>query len=90
MLRVVCNYGLHFSEMAGKFQETVELKGNLLKDLVHSLDERYGHFGKEMIHPTTGELLTRNAILIERGDENTGVLFSLNSELRDGDILTFF
>jgi hypothetical protein len=90
MPKVVCNYGLHFSEMAGKFQETVELKGNLLKDLVRLLEERYGRFEEEMIHPGTGELLTRNAILIERGDENTGVLFSSNSELRDGDILTFF
>jgi hypothetical protein len=66
------------------------LKGNLLKDLVHFLEERYGGFKKEMISPVTGALLTRNAILIQREEENTGVLFSLDSELRDGDILTFF
>jgi len=90
MPRILCNYGLHFSEMAKKFQETVEPPGNLLKDLVCFLDKRYGGFEKEMINPSTGELLTKNAILIQRGEENTGVLFSANSELRDGDILTFF
>ena len=90
MLRITCNYGLYFSELARKFQEAVELKGNLLEDLVYFLDERYCGFKNELIHPDTGELLTRSSVLIQRGEENTIPLKSLNSELRDGDILTFF
>lgn len=90
MPRIVCNYGLHFSEIARKFQETVELPGNRLKDLIHLLERSYEGFQKEFVNPATGELLTRNAVLIQRGEEDTSVLFSLDSELRDGDILTFF
>ena len=90
MPRIVCNYGLHFSEIAQMFQEKVELPGRQLKDLVHWLEENHQGFQKELISPATGELMTRNAILIQRGEENTGVVSSLESELRDGDILTFF
>jgi len=90
MPRIVCNYGLHFSEIAQMFQERVELPGRYLKDLVHWLEKNHQGFQKELISPVTGELMTRNAILIQRGEENTGVVSSLESELRDGDILTFF
>ena len=90
MPKIVCNYGLHFSEIAQTFQERVECPGKHLKDLVHCLEKKHEGFEKEIIHPETGSLMTRNAILIQRGEENTGVLFSLESELRDGDILTFF
>lgn len=90
MPNIVCNYGLHFSELAQTFQEEVELPGKHLKDLVNWLDKRHQGFEKELINPKTGELMTRNAILLQRGEENTGVVFSLDSELRDGDILTFF
>ena len=90
MPKIVCNFGLHFSEIAKTFQEKVELPGKQLKDLVHWLEKKHQGFEKEIIHPTTGALMTRNAILIQRGDENTGVIHSLDSELRDGDILTFF
>jgi hypothetical protein len=90
MPRIVCNYGLHFSEIAQMFQERVELPGRYLKDLVHWLEKNHQGFQKELISPSTGELMTRNAILIQRGEENTGVVSSLESELRDGDILTFF
>jgi hypothetical protein len=72
------------------FQERVELPGRDLKDLVHWLEKNHQGFQKELINPATRELMTRNAILIQRGEENTGVVFSLESELRDGDILTFF
>ena len=90
MPKIVCNYGLHFSEIARMFQERVELPGKHLKDLVHWLEKKHQGFEKELIDPATGALMTRNAILIQRGDENTGVVFSLDSELREGDILTFF
>jgi len=90
MPRIECNYGLHFSEIAQMFQESVELPGRHLKDLVHWLEKNHQGFQKELINPATGELMTRNSILIQRGEENTGVVFSLESELRDGDILTFF
>jgi hypothetical protein len=90
MPSIVCNYGLHFSEIAQMFQERVELPGRHLKDLVHWLENNHQGFRKELINPATGDLLTRNAILIERRGENTGVIYSLDSELQDGDILTFF
>jgi hypothetical protein len=90
MPRIECNYGLHFSEIAQMFQERVELPGRQLKDLVHWLEKNHLGFQKELIDPATGGLMTRNAILIQRGEENTGVVSSLESELRDGDILTFF
>jgi len=90
MPNIVCNYGLHFSEIAQTFQERVELPGKQLKDLVHWLEKKHQGFEKELIQPGTGTLMTRNAILIQRGDENTGVVYSLDSELLDGDILTFF
>ena len=90
MPRIVCNYGLHFSEIAQMFQERVELPGRHLKDLVHWLEKNHQGFQKELLSPATGDLLTRNAILIERRGENTGVIYSLDSELQDGDILTFF
>lgn len=90
MPKIICNYGLHFSEIAQTFQEKVELPGKLLRDLVHWLEKKHQGFEKELINPSTGELLTRNAILIQRGEENTGVVSSLASELQDGDILTFF
>jgi len=90
MPNIVCNYGLHFSEIAQAFQEKIELPGKDLKDLVRWLEKKHQGFEKELVHPETGELLTRNAILIERGEENTTVLYSIHSELREGDILTFF
>lgn len=91
MIKVVCRYGLHFSEIAGKFEETVEFEGNRLKDLLEVLDHCYGGaFKKEMVDSRTGELLTRNAVLLERAEGNTGALFSLEAELQNGDIVTFF
>lgn len=91
MVRVVCHYGLHFSEITGKFEETVEFEGNRLRDLLAVLDDRYREaFNKEMVDSRTGELLTRNAVLLERAGSNTGALFSLDAELQNGDIVTFF
>ena len=85
-----CNYGLHFTELAQKYRDTIEMKGTRLQDLINLLEEKYKGFKDELIDPATGKLATRNMILFEREKENTGVLFSLDSELRDGDILTFF
>jgi len=91
MVKVVCHYGLHFSEITGKFEETVEFEGNRLRDLLEVLDGRYhGRFKKEMIAPGTDALLTRNAVLLERANSNTGPVFSLDSELQNGDRVTFF
>ena len=90
MPKIVCNYGLHFSELARTFQESVELSGRQVKDLVHWLEKNHHGFEKELINPTTRTLMTRNAILIQRGEENTGAVSSLDAELRDGDVLTFF
>ncbi len=90
MLKIKCNYGLHFSEIAKKFEETVELTGDSLNDLINLLEEKYGGFKQELVDAETGDLLTRNGILIEREGENTKGLHSPKAELRSGDVLTFF
>ena len=90
MRKILCNYGLHFSEIAQTFQEKVELPGRQLKDLVDWLEKKHQGFEKELIHPVTGALMTRNAILVQRGEDNTGAISSLDAELLDGDVLTFF
>ncbi|HUL31424.1 MAG TPA: hypothetical protein VLZ03_13315 [Thermodesulfobacteriota bacterium] len=90
MPKIKCNYGLHFSEIAKKFEETVDLKGNRLSDLIDFLEEKYRGFKDEVIDAETGDLLTRNGILIEREGENTKGLHSPRAELRSGDVLTFF
>lgn len=90
MPKLDCNYWVHFTEISRKYRETVELNGDRLNDLINFLDEKYKGFKKELIDPATGKLGTRNVVLIERGEENIRSLFSLNAELREGDILTFF
>ena len=90
MPKIKCNYGLHFSEIAKKFEERVDLKGNRLSDLIDFLEEKYRGFKEELIDAETGDLLTRNGILIEREGENTKGLHSPRAELRSGDVLTFF
>lgn len=90
MPKIKCNYGLHFSEIAHRLEETVELKGNRLSDLINLLEENYRGFKNELINSETGELLTRNGILIEREGESTSSLHSPGAELRSGDVLTFF
>ena len=90
MPKLICNYGIHFTEMAQKYRDTIEMKGTRLHDLINLLDEKYKGFKKELIDPATGKLATKNMILVEREKENTGPMFSLDSELRDGDILTIF
>ena len=90
MPKLICNYGIHFTEMAQKYRDTIEMKGTRLHDLINLLDEKYKGFKNELIDPATGKLATKNMILVEREKENTSPIFSLDSELRDGDILTIF
>jgi hypothetical protein len=79
MPSVECVYGLHFNEMANKYKETFEFEG-----------KAYKGFKEELVDPETGGLATTNQILIQRQEEKTHPLFSLDDEIRDGDILTFF
>lgn len=90
MPSVKCIYGLHFNEMANKYKETFEFKGSALSDLISALDKSYQGFKEELLNPETGALAPTNQILIQRDEEKTRPLFSLNDEIRDGDILTFF
>jgi len=90
MPKLICNYGIHFTELAQKYMDTIEVKGTRLHDLINLLEEKYKGFKDELIDPATGKLATRNMILFEREKDNTAALFSLDAELRDGDILTFF
>ena len=90
MPNVECVYGLHFNEMANKYREALEFEGKCLSDLLAFLDKAYGGFKEELIDPATGGLATTNQILVERGEDKTRPLFSLDEEIRDGDILTFF
>ena len=89
MARIECVYGMHFSETAQKLRENLEFEGKSLFDLITYLDSKYDGFRKELIDSTTGELMTCNQVLVEREDENTHPL-SLDGEIREGDILTFF
>lgn len=90
MPNIECIYGLHFNEMANKYREFCEFEGNCLSDLIAFLDKTYGGFKEELIDPATGGLTTTNQILIQREEEVTHPFFSLDDEIRDGDILTFF
>lgn len=90
MPKVTCNYGVHFSELAGKLRETVELKGETLGDLIKLLDEKYEGFSLQIVNPKDGSLYTFNAILIERPGEATTGIFDLGAKLSEGDVLTFF
>ena len=90
MPSVECVYGLHFNEMANKYKETFKFEGSALSDLISALDKAYKGFKEELVDPETGGLATTNQILIQRQEEKTHPLFSLDDEIRDGDILTFF
>jgi len=90
MPKIQCVYGLHFNELANKYRESIAFEGNCLSDLIDALDKDYTGFREELIDPARGELSTRNQILIQREEEKTRPLFSLQAEIQDGDILTFF
>jgi len=90
MPKIQCVYGLHFNELANKYRESIAFEGNCLSDLIDALDNDYTGFREELIDPATGGLMTRNQILIQREEERTRPLFSLDTEIRDEDILTFF
>ena len=90
MIKIQCHYGSQFYEIAGKYRETIEIEGNRLTDLVALLNKRYEGFKEELLDPVTGEILTRNGILLQSGEENTKAIFLLNTDLRNGDILTFY
>ena len=90
MPTIDCVYGLHFSELAHKFQEHLEFEGECLNDLIDFLENKYNGFKKELIDSSSGKLATFNQILIERKEEKTCPLFSLDADIREGDILTIF
>ncbi len=90
MPKLKCNYGVHFTEITQKIRETIELRGNQLIDLINALEQKYKGFRVEFIDSSTGKLRTSNGIMLERENASTRGLTSLNAELRDGDILTFF
>jgi len=90
MPKITIIYGLHFNEMAGQYQEDLEFEGAALKNLIGALDEKYGGFSDELVDPEKGVLRTTNQILVQRADAKTMPLFTLDSEIRDKDILTFF
>ncbi len=90
MPKIACNYAAHFTEITQKYREMIEFRGKCLSDLIAYLDTKYKGLKEEVIDSTTGGLATRNLIYIEREEENTNALLSLDAEIRDGDILTFF
>jgi hypothetical protein len=90
MPKIECVYGLHFSEIAQKLRETFEFKGKSLAELISFLDEEYRGFKEELIDSATQGLVTRNQILVVRGDESTRPLLSLDAEIMEGDFLTFY
>lgn len=90
MPKIECVYGLHFSEIAQKLRETFEFEGKSLGDLINVLDERYRGFKEELIDSGTHGLVTRNQILVVRGEESTRPLLSLDAEIMEGDFLTFY
>lgn len=90
MPKITIVYGLHFNEMAGQYQESLDFEGGSLGDLISNLEERYGGFREELLDPERGGLRTTNQILLQREDAKTTPLFTLDAEIRDGDTLTFF
>ena len=90
MPKITIVYGLHFNEMAGQYQESLEFEGASLTDLIGVLEEKYGGFNEELVDPEKGGLKTTNQILLQRKDAKTMPLFTLDAEIRDGDTLTFF
>ena len=90
MPKITIVYGLHFSEMAGQYQEDLEFGGTALKNLIGVLEEKYSGFNEELVDPETGGLRTNNQILLQREEAKTMPLFTLDAEIREGDTLTLF
>lgn len=90
MPKITIIYGLHFNEMSGEYHEDLEFEGGALKDLLRALDEKYGGFTEELVDPESGALRTTNGILVQRAEAKTMPLFTLDSEIQDGDTLTFY
>jgi len=90
MPKITIVYGLHFNEMAGQYGESLDFEGASLGDLISNLEGKYRGFREELLDPEKGGLRTTNQILLQRQDTETMPLFTLNAEIRDGDILTFF
>ncbi len=90
MPKILCQYGVQFAEITGKYTESVEFEGSYLAQLIPFLGQKYEDFQKELIDPNSGKLFTRNAVLLERAQESTRAISLTSPELRDGDVLTFF
>ena len=90
MPKITVVYGLHFNEMSGLYQESLDFEGASLGDLISNLEARFGGFQGELIDPEKGGLRTTNQILLQREGAKTMPLFALNAEILDGDTLTFF
>jgi len=90
MSEIECVYGMHFSEIAEKLREKFEFKNKSVGELINLLDDKYEGFKKELIDPETGGFVTRNQIMLTRKDESARPLFSLDAEILDGDLLTFY
>jgi hypothetical protein len=90
MPNINCVYGLHFSELALKFQENLSFEGSRLIELIELLEQKYPGFKMELIDSNTEQLHSYNQILLARIDEKTRPLFSIDSEIQDGDTLTIY
>jgi len=90
MPEIECVYGLHFSEIADKLREKLAFEGKSLGELIDFLNARYSGFKEELIDAQTGVFVTRNQIMLTRKDESARPLFTLDADIKDGDLLTFY
>lgn len=90
MPKIYCNYVAHFVEITNKYRELVCFDGFNLYDLINFLNKQYKGFQEELIDVDSKELLSKNGVLLMRGEESTRGISRLDTELQDGDTLTIF
>ncbi len=88
MTRVRVRYIGNFRDVVGKEEETIQISGKKIEDVVADLGNRYGNtFLEEIMDLKTKKLLTSYVFLLN--GNNVFSIGGLEAEVKDGDTVSF-
>jgi MoaD family protein len=72
----------------GVKEDTLEIKGSMLRDLIETLSQKYGRdFHRLTINSKTGRL--QRGVLVSINGVDARLIGDLRAKLSDGDVVTF-
>jgi hypothetical protein len=87
MPEILVKYGGHISLTTGKMEETCQLNGATVMNLIDELDVKYPGFKEMFVPPHYGIMNMRTAIFLRRPGQPAQPILDPGFELHDGDCL---